>query len=56
MRICFSHGGLSSLIYETIVKFKLNGINLKSLKLDEKFSESGTPGDLERVNGLNQKI
>ena len=50
-----SHGGLSSLIYETIVKFKLNGINLKSLNLDEKFSESGTPGDLERVNGFNPK-
>ena len=50
-----SHGGLSSLIYETIAKSKLNKINVKSLNLDEKFSESGTPSDLERANGFDPK-
>ncbi len=50
-----SHGGLSSLIYETIAKSKMNKINLKSLNLDEKFSESGNPKDLEKANGFDSK-
>ncbi len=50
-----SHGGLSSLIYETIARYKINKINVKSLNLDEKFSESGSPSDLEKANGFSSK-
>ena len=50
-----SHGGISSLVYETIVKSKINVGNIKSLNLDEKFSESGNPHDLEKANGFDSK-
>jgi len=50
-----SHGGLSSLVYEAIAKSKLKISNLKSLNLDEKFSESGNPSDLEKANGFDSK-
>ena len=48
-----SQGGLSGLVYETIAKSKMSKINLKSLNLDEKFSESGNPHDLEKMNGFD---
>jgi len=50
-----SHGGISSLVYETIAKSKLNNYNIKSLNLDDKFSESGDPSDLEKANGFDAK-
>ncbi len=50
-----SHGGISSLVYETIAKFNVNLRNIKSLNLDEKFSESGNPDDLEKANGFDAK-
>ena len=50
-----SHGGISSLVYETIAKFNVNVRNIKSLNLDEKFSESGNPDDLEKANGFDAK-
>ena len=48
-----SHGGLSSLVYETLAKSKLKNYNVKSLNLDEKFSESGNPDDLEKEYGFD---
>jgi len=50
-----SHGGISSLVYETIAKFNINVKNIKSLNLDDKFSESGNPDDLEKANGFDAK-
>ena len=50
-----SHGGLSSLVYETIAKSNINTKNIRSLNLDEKFSESGNPDDLERANKFDSK-
>jgi len=50
-----SHGGLSSLVYETIAKSNINIKNIRSLNLDEKFSESGNPDDLERANKFDSK-
>jgi transketolase len=50
-----SHGGLSSLTYETIAKLRLNKCNIISLNLDDKFSESGNPEDLEKANGFDSK-
>jgi transketolase len=50
-----SHGGLSSLIYETIAKLRLNKCNIISMNLDDKFSESGNPEDLEKANGFDSK-
>ena len=50
-----SHGGISSLVYETIAKSKISFLKIESLNLDEKFSESGTPDDLEKVNGFDSK-
>ena len=50
-----SHGGISSLVYETLVKSKLNFLKVESLNLDEKFSESGSPEDLEKANGFDLK-
>lgn len=44
-----SHGGISSLIYETIAKYKIR-CNVSSVNLDNKFSESGNPEDLEMFN------
>ena len=29
--------------------------NIKSLNLDDKFSESGNPNDLEKTNGFDSK-
>jgi len=48
-----SHGGLSSLVYETLAKYGKSKCNVNSLNLDEKFSESGTPADLEKANGFD---
>lgn len=52
-----SHGGISSLVYETISKskLKLKISNIESLNLDNKFSESGDPVDLEKFNGFNSE-
>ncbi len=50
-----SHGGISSLVYETIAKSKMRINNIKSLNLDDKFSESGNPNDLEKANGFDSK-
>ncbi len=52
-----SHGGISSLVYETIAKSKskFKILNIKSLNLDGKFSESGNPSDLEKFNGFDSK-
>ena len=50
-----SHGGISSLVYETIAKSNINVRNIKSLNLDDKFSESGNPDDLEKANGFDAK-
>jgi len=50
-----SHGGLSSLVYETIAKSKIKINNIRSLNLDDKFSESGNPSDLEKANGFDSK-
>ncbi len=48
-----SNGGISGLVYETLAKSKDTVNNIKSLNLDEKFSESGTPNDLEKANGFD---
>ena len=48
-----SHGGISSLVYETISKSNLKISNIESLNLDDKFSESGDPNDLEKFYGFN---
>ena len=50
-----SHGGLSSLVYETLAKYGKSKCNVNSLNLDEKFSESGSPADLEKANGFDPK-
>ena len=50
-----AHGGISSLIYETIAKSKINLKNIKSINLDDKFSESGNPDDLEKANGFDSE-
>ena len=50
-----SHGGISSLVYEAVAKSKSIQCNIKSLNLDEKFSESGNPNDLEKTNGFDSK-
>lgn len=50
-----SHGGLSSLVYETIIKYGRLKYNIDSINLDEKFSESGSPEDLEKINGFDPK-
>ena len=50
-----SHGGLSSLVNETIIKYGGLKCNINSLNLDEKFSESGSPEDLEKTNGFDPK-
>ena len=49
-----SHGGLTSLVYETVIKYNKK-IKVFSLNLDEKFSESGSPEDLERHYGFDSK-
>ena len=35
-----SHGGLTSLVYETVITYNKKKIKVFSLNLDEKFSES----------------
>ena len=50
-----SHGGLSSLVYETLAKYGKSKCIVNSLNLDDKFSESGSPSDLEEANGFNPK-
>ncbi len=50
-----SHGGLSGLVYETLAKSDFKNYNIKSLNLDEKFSESGSPEDLEKEYGFDPK-
>lgn len=50
-----SHGGLTSLVHETIIKYCKKKYNLLSLNLDEKFSESGSPIDLEKTNGFDPR-
>ena len=50
-----SHGGLSSLVYETLAMYENLKCKVISLNLDEKFSESGSPEDLEKVNGFDPK-
>ena len=50
-----SHGGISSLVYETIAKSKMKKCIVKSLNLDEKFSESGNPDELEKEYGFDSK-
>ena len=49
-----SHGGLTSLVYETVIKCNKK-VKIFSLNLDEKFSESGSPSDLERHYGFDSK-
>ena len=36
-------------------EFNINVKNIKSLNLDDKFSESGNPDDLEKANGFDAK-
>ena len=50
-----SHGGLTSLVYETVITYNKKKIKVFSLNLDEKFSESGSPADLERHYGFDSK-
>ncbi len=50
-----SHGGLTSLVHETLIKFGKSKCKVSSLNLDEKFSESGLPVDLEKENGFDPK-
>jgi transketolase C-terminal domain/subunit len=49
-----SHGGLTSLVYETVIQHNKK-IKVFSLNLDEKFSESGSPEDLEKHYGFDSK-
>ena len=48
-----SHGGISSLVYETIAKSQSMKPKIYSLNLDNKFSESGNPDALEKFYGFN---
>tara|TARA_X000000950_G_scaffold285611_1_gene392043 strand:- start:265 stop:1203 length:939 start_codon:yes stop_codon:yes gene_type:complete len=50
-----SHGGLTSLVHETLIKYGKSKCKVNSLNLNEKFSESGLPVDLERDNGFDPK-
>ena len=50
-----SHGGISSLVYETIAKSQSMKSKIYSLNLDNKFSESGNPNALEKFNGFDSK-
>ena len=50
-----SHGGISSLVYETIAKSQSLRSKIYSLNLDNRFSESGNPDALEKYNGFDSK-
>tara|TARA_A100001015_G_C15038274_1_gene737774 strand:- start:2317 stop:3255 length:939 start_codon:yes stop_codon:yes gene_type:complete len=48
-----SHGGLTSIVHETLINYGKSKCKVSSLNLDEKFSESGLPTDLEKENGFD---
>ena len=48
-----SHGGLTSLVHKTLIQYGKLKSKVVSLNLDDKFSESGSPSDLERAYGFD---